>query len=146
MQRVGRIVAVSVVERAGEFDIGPNALGCLVAVGPVRWKTVVAVWIDQFQAAAAAIGPFAPAPSFAVAHLVHDDVDGIGDDDAVVGADDLVGFGKRQAITAVPERSSKIAERIIGRETGVIGQQVRGVVGDHHVAVRGKNGVGGESE
>src|SRR5207247_4796604 len=122
-------------------DVGPGALGCLVAVGPVRRKTVVAVWIDQFQAAAAAVGPSAPATAFAVAYFVHDDVDGVGDDNAVVGADDLVGFGEGEAVTAVSERSSIIAERIVRIETGVIGEQVGRVVGDHHVAVRGEHGV-----
>src|SRR5260221_5606017 len=52
-------------ERAGPLEIGPLALGRLVAVSPISPSTVVAARIDQLQAASAAPEPRAPPRPFA---------------------------------------------------------------------------------
>src|SRR3954468_16391672 len=71
--------SVSKVEDAGPFDGRPRALRGLVAVSPVRGQAVVAPRIDQFEAAASAIGPTAPAPAGLVCDLVDPEVDRVRD-------------------------------------------------------------------
>src|SRR5207249_5668147 len=74
-----------------------------------------------------------------VSDFVHDDVNGIGEEDASVSADDLVRLGQGDAFAAVVKRAIVIADGIVHIQAGVIRGQTRGVVGDHHVTV-GRDG------
>src|ERR1043166_826711 len=58
LQRIVLAVGTGrIVEHPVRAHNGPRALGSLVAVGPVRWQTIVAMWIDQLETAATAVAP-----------------------------------------------------------------------------------------
>ena len=74
----GGIIILAVVQHAGVLDVHPGRLLGFVAVRPVGGQTVIGMGIDQFQAAAAAGGPFAPASARAVSHFVLRHIDRVG--------------------------------------------------------------------
>jgi len=50
------------VEHACVLDRGPTGLGCLIAVRPVRSQAMIAARVNQFEAAAAAVGHWPQRP------------------------------------------------------------------------------------
>ncbi len=71
LQLIGRVIGVAVVQHAGGFDGGPRGLGGFIAIRPIRRLVVVGMGIYQFEAAATAVAPFAPASTTAIHHFIH---------------------------------------------------------------------------
>ena len=105
----------------GVFDRGPAALGGFVAVRPVRRQVAVAARVDELEAAAAAVRPLAPAPAGAVGHLVHHDVDRVGDQLAeLVGAIPRRPACRGGRVAAVGQLAAVIAKhRVAGLSAGM---------------------------
>ena len=84
---------------------------------------MVAVRIDQFQAAAATGRPRAPPSTIPIGHFVHHHVIEAGPDDTVVRAHDRVSHRKRQSCSLVRQRAAEIADGVAEIEIRIIGQQ-----------------------
>src|SRR6185436_16160531 len=127
--------AIAVVHHTGPLQRGPRGLIGLIAVAPIRRAAVIAARVDEFETAAAGVRPFAPAPALSVSHLIHGDVKGVGDKNATIGGNDVVGLGQRDPFTAARERTAVVAEDAGCTETGVFGYEACGVFGHHHVGI-----------
>src|SRR5436190_6588111 len=57
------LIALAVIEHIRRLDAGPRGLAGFVAIGPIRRQTMIGKGVDQFEAAAAFVGPGAPAAS-----------------------------------------------------------------------------------
>ena len=144
LERVG--CAVAVVEHPGVFNVRPGAFVALVAIRPVGSEAVIAMRVNEFETAAAAISRFAPTPASAIGNLVHGDVNDVGDKKAAVGGYNLIRHREHDALASVGQASAVIAQGVVGVEAGVIGHEMRGVVGDNKVAPSRDDGVGRKSE
>ena len=92
--------AVPVIHDAGPFHRAPVRFGGLAAVGPTGGTTMIAVPVDQFQAAPAAVRPPAPPATLPISQFVHGDVDGVGDVESTVCRNNFVRLGQRQPLPA----------------------------------------------
>jgi hypothetical protein len=131
LKSVGR--ARTVVQRSRALQQGPRRLPGFVAVGPVRRPAVVGPGIDQFQAAAAAVGPASPAAAVAVPDLVDHDENAVGFGNRAVGAHDPLGSGQGEAFTAVGQGAGEVPERVFRREPGMAAAQSRGIPRHHEI-------------
>ena len=135
-----------VIQHAANFHRCPRSLGRFIAVRPVRRQPVVAARIDQFETAAAAIRPLAPAPAVAIRDLIHHDVIEVRRDDIAVRGERRVRHGERDAFAAVAQAAVEIAERVVRAQIWIPRQKTRGVAGDDEVAVRGNGCAGRKGE
>ena len=123
----------------GDFDGGPDTFVGFVAVGPVGGLAVVAAVVAQFEAAASAIGPLAPAPAgVAVSDLVDDDEDGVGHRQTTVGHDVQFRHRQRDALAAVGQGALVIADGVGRRQIPVAGQEVGEVLRDDEILAVGE--------
>lgn len=127
VEAAGRNAVRDVVHSTGKLDHGPGTLARFIAVGPVRGLEVVGVRVDEFETAAQAITPLAPAPARSVGEFVHLDVDAVGFGEAEgVRDDNPVGHGEGEPFAAVAQRTVEIAEHRRGGKRGVSREEVAG--------------------
>ena len=139
-----RGVLVAVDHRAGRFHVHPAALGRLVAVGPVGRETMIAARVPQFQTAAVARRPPAPAPAGPVADFIDHNVNGVGRDHAeTVRRHDHLRHGQRHAFAAVFQGAFPVAQAVARRERGItaaqpqrVGREYQITIGWNHRAAR----------
>ena len=93
--------------------------------------------VNQFQAAAVAIGPAAPVPAGAVSHFVHHDVEIIGCHLArSVGAESCVRHCQREPLAGAGQFAAKIARRVRRVELRIIREQISRIAPDHQIFSR----------
>ena len=125
------------IQHTGGLDERPRRFASLIAISPVGSRTVVAVGIDQFQAAAPAGRPGSPMSTTDVSHFLHHDVKSIRGHDQRrgIGGKDRLRGRQGQVFAAVGQLTVEIPDQIGAGQTGVVGQQMRGILRHHQVAV-----------
>ena len=135
-----------VIQRAGDTDRGPGALGSVVAVGPIRGQPMIGAGVDQLQTAAAAVVPPAPTPTAAagaVGHVIHFDVEDIRlYHPTGVGGHQGVGHGQGQSFARISQRAIVVPDRVGCGQVRIVGHQARGIFGDDEIAVGRDHRVG----
>src|ERR1039458_1341938 len=102
------------VEHAGVLDRGPPGLGCFIAVRPIRGQTMVAARVYEFESAAAASRPLAPAATRSVSQVIHGDVDRVRlRQPAAVDGNGGFGQGQGKPFAVVRKLAAEIAERVV---------------------------------
>ena len=109
---------------------GPHTLGGVVAVRPIGGQAEISAGVREFQTAAAAVTPFAPATAGAVGEILNGDVDEVrGDDTQEVGGHDGVGLVDYEPLAGVAVRAAVGAKGVGDGEVGVVRAQAVGVLG-----------------
>ena len=136
-ERNASAISRAVVHRAGEFDVCPRRLAGVVAVGPIQTAPLVRASVNQLQAAAAAVGPAAPAAAGAVGDLVHDDVQIIrGHVPRSIRAGRGVRHRQCDLFAGVGQFSAEIADGVRRVELRVVREQISRVASDHQIIAR----------
>src|SRR5690349_19242652 len=103
---------------------------------------MIAVWINEFEAASAAGRPVKPAALFLVSDLILNHVDCIGHEAAEgIGFHVEEGLAESDSFTTVTERAAVIAERIVRVQIVVMREQVRLVFRDNKVSIRSNDDI-----
>ena len=63
----------AIVQCSNAFDICPRGFVSFIAVAPVGGQAMVAVRVDEFEAAAAPTSPLTPTSAAGISHFVRDD-------------------------------------------------------------------------
>ena len=101
--------------------------------------------VDQFEAAAPAVGPFTPPPASPVSHLIHDDPCDIRLRDARrVGVDHLVRHRQSQPFPAAGQFAAEISQGVVRVQIGIMGDEIGGVVRNHEIIAGRHRRVGRE--
>ena len=93
--------AEAFAERTGIFDCGPFAFGTGVTIGPIRGQMRVGFRIDEFETAAGAIAPIAPAAAVPIEEFAGDNLQANLDIAATDEEVAVVGGGQGKAFAAV---------------------------------------------
>src|SRR5258706_2762946 len=108
------VIALTVVEQTGGLDGCPRRFGRFIAIAPIGRQAMIAAWIDQLEAAAAALGPVTPTSSGAVSHFIPDDINDIClERTAGIGADKLIRHRKRKPLALASKRTAEVSHGIV---------------------------------
>ena len=133
-----RIIIRAIVQHAGGFDVRPDGFLRLVAVRPVGRQPMIGVRINQFQTAAAAVRPLAPASARAIGHFVFRHIE------SPCWCSSVCGMDKRHQFAVMRKFAAEIAHRVAAVQIGIIGKQIGHVARHHQIAVRRDDDVGGK--